>query len=94
MVSTIHKGLKPFTAHLLREVTDEDVVRLTDIKIKRISKFDSNKADDLIKALTGEIKDVKYHLKNLIEFALEYFKNLKKKYAAGRERKNEIKILP
>ena len=92
VVSTIHKGLKPFTAHLLREVTDEDVVRLTDIKIKRISKFDSNKADDLIKALTGEIKDVKYHLKNLIEFALEYFKNLKKKYAAGRERKTEIKI--
>lgn len=92
VISTIHKGLKPHISHLLREVTDEDVVRLTDIKIKRISKFDSNKADDHIKALNGEIKEVKHHLKNLIEYAIEYFKNLKKKYGAGRERKTEIKI--
>ncbi len=92
VISTIHKGLKPYTSHLLREVTDEDVAKLTEIKIKRISKFDSNKADDHIKALNGEIKEVKHHLKNLIEYAIEYFKNLKKKYGAGRERKTEIKI--
>ena len=92
VVSTIHKGLKPFTGHLLRDVTDEDVVRLTEIKIKRISKFDSNKADDHIKALNGEIKEVKHHLKNLIEYAIEYYKNLRKKYSEGKDRKTEIKI--
>ncbi len=92
VMSTIHKGLKPYTSNLFREVTDEDVVRLTDIKIKRISKFDSNKADDHIKALNGEIKEVKHNLKTLIDYAIEYFKNLKKKYAAGKERKTEIKI--
>lgn len=91
IISTIHKGLKPHIKHLLREVTDEDVTRLTEIKIKRISKFDSFKADEHLAKLEEEIEEVKHHLDHLVDYAIEYFKNLKKKYAAGRERKTEIR---
>jgi len=91
IIQTIHAGLKPHIKHLLREVTDEDVTRLTEIKIKRISKFDSFKADELIARLEEEIDKVQYHLDNLTEYAIDYFKNLKKKYAAGRERRTEIR---
>lgn len=92
VIQAIHKGLKPHIKHLLRAVTDEDVVRLTEIKIKRISKFDSLKADEDILKLEGQIKEVKDKLNNLIDYAVEYFKNLKKKYGEGRERKTEIKV--
>jgi topoisomerase-4 subunit A len=76
---------------LLREITEEDIARLTEIKIKRISKFDSAKADDQITSLEGKIAEVKGHLENLVEYTIEYFKTLKKKYSAGRERKTEIR---
>jgi topoisomerase-4 subunit A len=92
IITTIHKGLKPHIKHLLREVTDEDVTRLTEIRIKRISKFDSFKADELIKKLEDQLAEVQEHLDNIIDFAVDYFKNLKKKYGEGRERKTEIKI--
>jgi topoisomerase-4 subunit A len=92
VMANIHAGLKPHTKHLLREVTDEDVVRLTEIRIKRISKFDSQKALDHIAALEGEIEQVKHHLDNLVTYAIDYFKNLKKKYGEGRERKTEIRL--
>ncbi len=92
IISTIHKGLKPHT-NLLRAVTDDDVARLTEIKIKRISKFDSFKADEILSRLEEDITQVKHHLDHLTEYAIEYFKNLKKKYAAGRERKTEIRSL-
>ncbi len=91
IISNIHKGLKPHIKHLIREVTDEDVARLTEIKIKRISKFDSLKADDFITKLEEQIEEVKHHLAHLTEFAIDYFKNLKKNYGEGRERKTEIK---
>mgnify|MGYP001490755323 CR=1 FL=1 len=91
IIETIHKGLKPFTKHLLREVTDDDVARLTEIKIKRISKFDSFKADEHISKLEEGIAEVKHHLNHLVEYAVDYYKNLKKKYAEGRERKTEIR---
>ena len=91
IISTIHKGLKPHIKHLLREVTDDDVARLTEIKIKRISKFDSFKADEKLASLEGEIAEVKNHLDNLTDFAIDYFKELKKNFAEGRERKTEIK---
>ncbi|HAG05329.1 MAG TPA: hypothetical protein DCG68_00550, partial [Cryomorphaceae bacterium] len=71
--------------------TEEDIARLTEIKIKRISKFDSAKADDQITSLEGKIAEVKGHLENLVEYTIEYFKTLKKKYSAGRERKTEIR---
>lgn len=91
VIKAIDKGLKPHIKHLLRKVTEDDIVRLTEIKIKRISKFDSNKADDNIKALEGKIEEVKHHLANLIDYAIAYYKNLKDKYGKGRERKTEIK---
>ena len=91
VLQNIWEGLKPHVGHLLREVTEDDLVRLTEIKIKRISKFDSDKADDQLAALEGRIAEVKHHLDTLVEYAVEYFKNLKKKYSAGRERKTEIR---
>lgn len=91
VISAIDKGLKPHIKHLHRAVTEEDIVRLTEIKIKRISKFDSNKADETILALEGSIKEVKHNLKNLVDYAVDYFKNLKEKYGKGRERRTEIK---
>jgi len=91
IIEIIHKGLKPHTKHLLRPVTDEDVARLTEIKIKRISKFDAFKAEELLAKLEDEIAQVKHHLDNLTDFAIDYFKELKRKYAAGKERKTEIR---
>ncbi len=91
VIKAIHKGLKPHTKKLLRPVTDEDVARLTEIKIKRISKFDSEKANNDIIQLEEQLKEVKHHLGNIIDYAVEYFKNLKKKYGEGRERKTEIR---
>lgn len=91
VISFIRKGLQPHIKHLLREVTDEDIVRLTEIRIKRISKFDSDKANDLILALEDHIAQVKNNLANLIDFAVDYFKDLKKKYGKGKERKTEIR---
>lgn len=91
VIAAIDKGLKPHKKKFKREITVQDIERLTEIKIKRISKFDSFKADEFIKGLEDQMKQVQHHLDNLIEFAIEYFKNLKKKYGKGRERKTEIK---
>ncbi len=92
VISTIDKGLEPFKQKLLREVTEEDIIALTEIKIKRISKFDGFKADELLKEIEKEIKEVKHNLKNLTDYAIAYFQNLKEKYGKGRERKTEIKL--
>lgn len=91
VISAIDKGLKPHTKHLKRVVTEDDIVRLTEIKIKRISKFDSFKADEAIKKLEDSMAEVQHNLNNLIDFAIDYYKILKKKYGAGRERKTEIR---
>jgi len=91
VIRAIDEGLKPFTGHLKRAVTEDDIVRLTEIRIKRISKFDINKAEEKIEALEGEIAQVKHHLENLIEFAIDYFTGLKERYGKGRERKTEIR---
>jgi topoisomerase-4 subunit A len=90
VIAAIDKGLKPFTKRLKREVTEEDIVRLTEIKIKRISKFDSFKADEIISKLDGEIEEVEKDLRNLTRYAVAYYKNLIKKYGKGRERKTII----
>ncbi|GIK70821.1 MAG: DNA gyrase/topoisomerase IV subunit A [Bacteroidetes bacterium] len=91
IIDTIHKGLKPYAKQFHRVITDEDVTKLTEIRIKRISKFDSFKADELIKKIEEDIAQVQHHLDYLTDYAIEYFKNLKKKYGEGRERKTEIK---
>ncbi len=92
VIEAIDKGLKPHTKHLKRPVTKDDIVRLTEIRIKRISKFDIDKAQQYLDSLEESIAEVKHHLENLITFAIDYFKNLKAKYGKGRERKSEIRI--
>lgn len=92
VMSFIRKGLESHIKKLIREVTDDDIVRLTEIRIKRISKFDSTKADDHILKLEDKIAAVKNNLENLVDFAVDWFKNLKKKYGEGRERKTEIRV--
>jgi topoisomerase-4 subunit A len=91
VIADIDKGLKPFKKRLLREVTREDIIKLTEIKIKRISKFDVKKADEHIKGIEEELEEVKNHLKNIIPYTINYFKQIRKKYGKGRERKTEIR---
>ena len=92
VIKAIDEGLKPHITHLKRAVTEEDITRLTEIRIKRISKFDLDKAQQKIEALEDEIAQVKHHLEHLIEFAIAYFEKLKKDYGQGRERKTEIRL--
>ncbi|MFE3866669.1 DNA gyrase/topoisomerase IV subunit A [Flavobacterium sp. LS2P90] len=92
VIKAVDDGLKPHTKHLKRPVTEEDILRLLDIRIMRISKFDSNKAQDKIEALEGDIEQVKHNLEHLIDFAIAYFAKLKEKYGKGRERQTELRI--
>lgn len=92
VISTIDEGLKPHTKHLLRAVTEEDILRLTEIRIKRISRFDLDKFKENIRALEGKIEQVKHHLANLIAYAIDYYTNIQKKYGKGKERKTELRI--
>ncbi len=91
VIKAIDEGLKPFTTHLKRAVTEEDIVRLTEIRIKRISKFDIDKAQEKIEALEGEIEQVKYNLEHITDFAIGFFTGLKERYGKGRERKTELR---
>ena len=91
IISTIHHEIKPFCNNLIREVTDDDIEKLTEIKIKRITKFDLDKAINDILILERKIKEVEYNLDNIIEYAINYFKDLKKKYGINKERNTEIK---
>lgn len=92
VIKAIDKGLKPYIKNLKKKVTEEDIIKLTEIKIKRISKFDSDKADDNIFKIEDQIKEVLDHLANLINYAIDYFKNIKSKYSEGKERKTEIRV--
>lgn len=92
VIRAIDKGLQPHIKHLKRAVTDEDIARLTEIRIKRISKFDIDKAQQKIDALEDQIAEVKHHLANLIDYAIAYFQRLKKDYGQGRERQTEIRV--
>jgi topoisomerase-4 subunit A len=92
ILTMIDTKIKPFKKLLKREVTMEDIAKLPEIKIKRISKFDAFKADELMKSLENQIDEINNHLGNLTEFAIDYFKNLIKKYGKGKERKTEIRM--
>ena len=92
VLEAINKGLKPFINMLKKEVSEDDILKLTEIKIKRISKFDLEKADKKIKQIEEDIDKVKFNLENLNDFAIQYFKNLKSTYSTGRQRKTEIRI--
>ncbi|KAF5054262.1 DNA topoisomerase 4 subunit A [anaerobic digester metagenome] len=91
VLKTIDKGLEPYKPQFYREITIDDILRLTEIKIKRISKFNAFKADELINNLNDEKAQVEHYLANLTEFAIEYFKNVRRKYGKGRERRTELR---
>jgi len=91
VINAIDKGLQPHIKHLKRPITEEDITRLTEIRIKRISKFDIDKAQQKIDALEDQIAETKGFLANLIAYAIAYFKRLKSEYGEGKERKTEIK---
>jgi len=92
VIRAIDEGLKPYTQHLKRTVTEEDITRLTEIRIKRISKFDIDKAQEKIEALEGDIEQVKFDLEHIIDFTIAFFARLKEKYGKGRERQTELRI--
>ncbi len=93
IIETIDEGLEPFKPQLIREVTRDDIVKLTEIKIKRISKYDSKKADEYMLKLKEEIKQVQFHLDNIIDYTVDFYKTIKKKYGKGKVRKTEIRNL-
>ncbi|MAH34414.1 MAG: DNA gyrase/topoisomerase IV subunit A [Verrucomicrobiota bacterium] len=90
VIEEIWKGLKPYLKKLRRKVVEEDVVKLTEIKIKRISKYDSFKADELIKGIEDKIKEVKRDISQITRYTIRYYKELKEKFGKGRERKTEV----
>ncbi len=90
VLETIDKGLDPFKKQFYREITEDDLVRLTEIKIKRISKFDSFKADEIMKGFEADLAEVEEKLKNMDQTTIDYFSHIKEKYGKGRERKTEI----
>ena len=89
VIAAIDKGLRPYKNRFRREITEDDIVRLTEIRIKRISKYDSFRAEDEIKGLEGAIEETERNLKNLTRYAIRYYKNLQKKYGKGREPKTD-----
>ncbi len=91
VIETIDKGLGPYKKLLLREVTREDIIKLTEIRIKRISRYDVKRADEHIRSLEKEMEEVKNHLDHLVEFTINYFKQIGKKYGKGLERKTELR---
>ncbi|MCE2997252.1 MAG: DNA gyrase/topoisomerase IV subunit A, partial [Flammeovirgaceae bacterium] len=91
VITTVDKGLRPYKKQFYREITRDDILRLLEIRIKRISKYDSFKADELMRDLEKELKETLHHLRHLTEFAIAYYQNLLDKYGKGRERKTEIK---
>ena len=92
VLNAINKGLEPFISVLKKDINEDDIIRLTEIKIKRISKYDIDKADKKINQIEEDLKSVQFNLDNLNDYAIKYFKDLKVKYSKGRERKTEIRI--
>jgi topoisomerase-4 subunit A len=91
VIETTDKGLEPYKADFYREITRDDILRLLEIRIKRISKFDSFKADELMNRLEEQLTEVEDNLNNLTRYTIDFFKMLLKKYSDGRERKTEIR---
>lgn len=91
IIETIDKGLEPYKKLLKRKITEEDITKLTEIKIKRISKYDTKKADEHIKGLEAEIEKTRDNLSKIVEYTINFYKTIKKKYGKGRERKSEIR---
>jgi topoisomerase IV subunit A len=92
VIETIDQGLTPYKKSFYREITRDDIIRLTEIKIKRISRFDGYKADQLIRNLEEKLEQVNRHLETLTDYAIAYYKSIREKYGKGRERKTEIRL--
>lgn len=90
-LATIDKSLEPYKSQFYRAITTDDILRLTEIKIKRISVYNSFKAEEHMKNLNDEKAQVEHYLANLIEYTIEYFRNIKRKYGKGKERKTELR---
>src|SRR6187402_1987516 len=88
----LYERFEPFKKSFVREIHDDDLHRLTQIPMIRITRFDSDKADDFIAKLEEEMKEVEHHLEHLTDFAIAYFTKLKEKYGKGRERQTELRI--
>ena len=92
IIKTIFQGVKPYVKNLYRDITEEDVIRLTEIRIKRISKYDLEKEQEKVKQIELAIQKTEGYLENITEYTIDYFKELKKKYGLDRKRKTEEKI--
>ena len=92
VLNAINEGLKPFRKKLKRDIIEDDLIRLTEIKIKRISKFDIEKAKLKIESIEKDLAEINSNLQNLTDFTIEYFKNLKLTYGKGKKRKTEIRV--
>ncbi|MDR0517724.1 MAG: DNA gyrase/topoisomerase IV subunit A [Fibromonadaceae bacterium] len=90
MISFVDDGLKPYVKRLRRKVETEDILKLVEIPMRRISLFDQKKASELLKEIDARIEETTYNLEHLIDYAVNWFKNLLKKYGTGRERKSQI----
>lgn len=90
--TAIDKALKPFIKKLMRAITVEDIIKLTELPFMRISRYDRDKAEENILALEGKMEQVKHHLANLIAYAIDYFTNIQKKYGKDKERKTELRV--
>jgi topoisomerase-4 subunit A len=91
VIQAIDKGLEPYKPDFYRIITEEDILRLTEIRIKRISRFNSFKADEHIKNLNAELLEVRHNLEHLTDYVIAFYENIRKKYASGRERKTELR---
>ncbi len=91
VIDTIDKGLEKYKKLFYREITKDDIIKLTEIKIKKISKYDVSKTDEHIKSLEEQIKETEHHLEHLIEYAIDFYERIKEKYGKTRERKTEIR---
>lgn len=91
VIVAIDKGLEPYKPDFYREITRDDILRLTEIKIKRISKFNAFKADEQVKNLNAELREVKGHLAHLTDYAIAYYEGIRAKYSGGRERRTELR---
>ena len=89
--AAVDKGLEPYKNQLRREVTPEDVQRLTELKFIRISRYDSERADNEIRQIEQEMENTRYHLDHLTDYAVAYYERIREKYGKGRERRTELR---
>lgn len=92
VIETIDKGLNPYKKQFYREITRDDIIRLTEIKIKRISRYDAFRADELMRNLEERLEKVNHYLENLVQYAVDYYQHIRDKFGKGRGRKTEIRL--